>query len=318
MAHYETPEGKSIYIDGYLLSNLQHFKKMVLHDDLDCIILVDGGEGAGKSVLAQQIAKFLDPSFGVGDICFSGSQFKKAVINAEKYKCIVFDEALSALNKMKSISSLNVSVVDLLAEVRQKNLFIIIILPSFFDLTKNVACWRSRALFHVYMKGEKFQRGFFNAYSYDKKLNLFIGGKKYYNYHCASPSFYGRFTNGYTVDETEYRKLKLTNLRAYAVDEDVEENKVEKRYRFKLFRLVDTLLEKGIMTRTEVGELVEMGSTALKSFLHVCGEDFVGVKEKEELEAIKLNRKMKEEFSKIQKKDKSFDFDFDKAMKSKG
>ena len=53
MAHYETPEGKAIYIDGYLLSNLQHFKKMVLHDDLDCIILVDGGEGclSGDSMI---------------------------------------------------------------------------------------------------------------------------------------------------------------------------------------------------------------------------------------------------------------------------
>ncbi len=316
--HYETPEGKEVYIDGYLLSNLQQFKKMVLKDDLDCILLVDGGEGSGKSVLAQQMAKFLDPTFCVEDITFSGGQFKKAVIEAKKYKCIVFDEALSALNKMKSISSLNVSVVDLLAEVRQKNLFIIIILPSFFDLTKNVACWRSRALFHVYMKGQTFKRGFFNAYSYDKKLNLFIGGKKFYNYNCATPSFYGRFTNGYAVDELEYRKLKLTNLRAYAVDDDVEDNKVEKKYRYKLFRIVDSILEKGMMTKTDIADLVEMTGRTLTGFLNACREDFVTASEKEELEAIKLNRKMKEELRQIKKGDKGFEFSISKAMKSKG
>jgi hypothetical protein len=310
MAHFDTTvEGqpKSIYIDGYLKANLERFKEMVHNDDMDCIILIDGQEGCGKSNLGQQIAKFFDSTFSTEDICFTGTQFNKRVISKDKFGCVLYDEALSGLNKMKSISSMSVGIVDMLAEIRQKNLFIIIILPTFFDLSKNVACWRSKCLLHVYFHGEKMQRGFFAAYNLNKKLMLFNAGKKFYNYNCIQPNFRGRFTKGYTVNELEYRKLKLINLRSYANDGHVEDSKIEQKYRYKLYKLADKLLESGIMNKGEMCELLEMSSTGLASFLNAGKEEFLSQQQKEELETQKLSRRMKEEFLNIRKKDKNFE-----------
>jgi hypothetical protein len=204
------------YVDGYLKNNLDICLDIV-HKDWDMVFVIDGTEGSGKSVLAQQIAKYFDPSFCLDRIVFRAKNFKDEVIKAEKNQAVVWDEALSGLSSRGAMSTVNKTIVDLLAEIRQKNLFLIIVLPTFFDLDKYVALWRSRFLIHVHH--DKFKRGFFNFYNESCKKFLYINGKKFYNYKCAVPSFRGRFTNFYTVDQEEYKAKKLSSLRATDEDE---------------------------------------------------------------------------------------------------
>jgi hypothetical protein len=109
------------------------------------------------------------------------------------------------------MSDINKTLVSMLAEIRQKNLFVFIVMPTFFDLDKYAAIWRSRGLIHVYTdKG--YGRGYFSYYNKDRKKNLYIIGKKFYDYKRPRPNFRGRFTNYYTVDEVEYRQKKLKAL----------------------------------------------------------------------------------------------------------
>jgi len=200
----------NFYLDGYLKENLDT-AKVVIRKDWDMVICYDGNEGSGKSVKAMQDAYYCDPTLTNERIVFTPYQFRKAILSAKKYQAIVYDEAYTGLSSRATMSMINRTLISMLAEIRQKNLFVFVVMPCFFDLDKYVALWRSRALIHVYT-GKNFQRGFFAFYNVDRKKDLYINGKKYYSYNKPSPNFIGRFVNYYTVDEKAYRANKKKSL----------------------------------------------------------------------------------------------------------
>ncbi len=105
------------------------------------------------------------------------------------------------------------------SRLAQKKLFVGIVMPSFFDVDKYVAIWRSRVLIHVYT-GKNFQRGHFSFYNMERKKDLYVNGKRFYNYYKPSPNFRGRFTNAYVVNEKEYREMKRESLLRQQTEED--------------------------------------------------------------------------------------------------
>lgn len=220
MSELASPTMQSYYIDGYLKSILDEIKHAVQHD-IDMIILVDGPERSGKSALAQQCASYCDPSFDIARVCFTPDEFRKAVMNAEPYQAIIYDEAYTGLNSRGTMGVINRALVSMLAEIGQKNLIIFVVMPTFFDLDKYVALWRSRLLLHVYF-GEKFARGFFAAYNETTKKYLYIEGKKFYEYKGSrvKPNFFGKFPKGYTVDEKAYRQKKRDSLSGRAKQQE--------------------------------------------------------------------------------------------------
>jgi len=204
-----TPLG---YMDGYL-HKVYNKAKSIITKDWDVVFLVDGTEGGGKSVLAQQGAAALDPTFTIAQIAFTPEEFKAAILKSSKYQSVVYDEAYTGLSSRGTMSDINKTLVSMLAEIRQKNLFVFIVMPTFFDLDRYAAIWRSRGLLHIYTdKG--YGRGYFSYYNKERKKNLYILGKKFYDYRKPRPNFRGRFTNYYVVDEEEYRKKKLKALGA--------------------------------------------------------------------------------------------------------
>ncbi len=201
----------SYYMDGKLQRNLDKIKKRVLKKDMDSVFIIDGGEGAGKSVFGMQVAKYLNPKFDLKYICFNANEFMDAVKNAKKGDVILFDEAYSGLASRTALSEVNHLLVSMMMEMRQKNLIVIIILPSFFLLDKYVALWRAIALFHVYMLRGK--RGRWIAFNRKKKKILYLKGKKDYNYNVVRSRFRGRFLDKYTVNEELYRGKKAHALK---------------------------------------------------------------------------------------------------------
>ena len=204
-------KGINMEIDGYLKNNLDSCKAAI-KKDWDMIFVIDGKEGSGKSVMAMQCAYYCDPSPDLIDrITFTPDSFKKAVLNAKPFQAVIYDEAHSGLNARASMSLINRNLISMLTEIRQRNLFVFIVLPTFFDLDKYVALWRSRALIHVYTNGS--QRGLFAAYNTKKKMMLYLKGKPFYKYNVQTPNFHGKFSNFYPVDEAEYRKRKAMALK---------------------------------------------------------------------------------------------------------
>jgi len=204
----ELPKGskEGLYIDGYHKQNLD-VARTIIKKDWDMIFVYDGYEGTGKSVKCMQDAFYCDPTLNIDRIVFNADDFQKAVEKASKYQAIVFDEAYGGLSSRGAMSTVNKSITQMLTVIRAKNLFVFIVLPSFFDLDKYVALWRGRALIHVYT-GDNFKRGFFEFYGKDRMKNMYVMGKKLYNYSCQKPNFRGAFTNTYVIDEALYREKK--------------------------------------------------------------------------------------------------------------
>lgn len=197
------------WVDPIILRELLKIKERVLNKDRDFVACYDGEEGVGKSVLAQQHAKILDPDFNIDNIVFTADQFIKKIKdpNTKKGACIILDEAFSSANSRASLTEVNRSMVGLATEMRQKNLFILLVLPSFFDLDRYFALWRCRALFHVYFTPEEDRR--YVAFDKDSKKLLYLTGKKTYNYSYPKAPFPpSNFYNHYTVNEEEYRAKK--------------------------------------------------------------------------------------------------------------
>lgn len=219
-----TVNGLEYYMDENIKANLDRAKHHNMND-WDFTFIIDGRERGGKSVLAQQLAIYVDNSFCLERVCFTASEFKRAVLNAQPHQAIIYDEAFTGLSSKDSMNRTNKLLVQMLAEIGQKNLFIFIVMPTFFDLTKYVALWRSRALIHIYT-GDDFQRGFFAFYNDDLKKTLYIDGKDYYNYKGSKYNFVGRFTNFYVLDEKLYRAKKRKSL---ADKDDIKDTEDEKK-----------------------------------------------------------------------------------------
>lgn len=212
---------KEVYYDGFVASEFQNIRDNIIPKDWDWISFIDGMEGAGKSTLAQQLALLCDPTFNIDRICFTPQEFKNAVCKAEKYQAIIFDEAYEGVASKDTLGEVVKSVCALLTQIRQKNLFVFILAPSFFDVTKYIALWRTKILFHVYV-GEKYERGLYLVYTYSAKNELYIKGKKEYNYNVVHSSAKARFTKQYIVDDKLYKEKKLKALEYYTTKNNKE------------------------------------------------------------------------------------------------
>jgi len=222
-------------IDDIIKPELDKVKKFVTQKDRDFVMVIDGEEGSGKSVLAMQIAKYLDPKFSIDNVCFNSDTFIDRLKKANKFSCIVLDEAFSSANSRASLTEVNRSLVGVSTEMRQQNLFVILVIPSFFDLDKHFALWRCRALFHVYFKKDG-SRGQYLLFPKSQKKYLYLTGKKFYDYskpECPYPPC--SFPNYYTLDELEYRTKKAQAFKTRTV------SNLAKRWKHQRDALVNEL-----------------------------------------------------------------------------
>jgi hypothetical protein len=201
-----------MYLDENLFNNLSAVKKVVSSKDFDYVALVCGLPGLGKSNFAITCAKFCCEWFDESYICFTAEEFIKKTTECQERSAIMLDESFASLNSKISLTSDFLKIVNHLQIIRQKNLYIFLCLPNFFDLAKGIAIYRSSHLFVCY--GERFgDRGDFAAFDRDKKKELYIEGLKYMNYKCVQPNFRGKFTKQQVINEESYRNNKITHLR---------------------------------------------------------------------------------------------------------
>jgi ABC-type dipeptide/oligopeptide/nickel transport system ATPase component len=240
-------------VDELLISELDDIRKRVLTKDRDWVCVIDGEEGVGKSVLAQQIAKYLDPELSIDNIVFNSDDFIKQIKDPtnKKGKAIILDEAFNAANARASMSEVNRSLAGVATEMRQKNLFIIIVLPSFFDLDKYFALWRCRTLFHVYFNSQERRR--FLVFPKDYKLKLYLNGKKTYDYSKPKQPFIRpfQFKHLYGVSEEEYRLKKSQSFEKRTISNQARKW-MQQRNSYIRF-----IMENNKLSQTEIGKIPE-------------------------------------------------------------
>lgn len=208
----EDADPRGIYLDGYLKSKLDNVRK-ILKKLWDAVILIDGKERSGKSTLAMTIAHYLsDSKFNEQWICSGFQDAKDKISNCPNGSTLILDEGSLVFNSKDAIRRENVILQKILDVVGQKNLTLIVVLPSFFDLNKNIACRRSRFLLHVYTD-EELNRGYF-AYYGEKSKNLLyeLGKKNFGSYSKPSSEFQGKFTNFQPEYLDKYLEIKKASL----------------------------------------------------------------------------------------------------------
>lgn len=195
-----------LYVDGYMYENLK-----IMHDlverDWDNIGFYCGYEGDGKTVMAFLNALVLDSSFNLNKVVFTPEQFSVAVDDAPKGSVIVWDEADDLAAGWNN--SIVLAVKQKLKRIRSHNLHIELVTPSLFDVNKYFVISRTRYLIHIYSHGV--ERGFFRFFNMEGKKDLYINGRREWNWNAAKPAFKGRFTklpDGFPIDWKEYQAKK--------------------------------------------------------------------------------------------------------------
>ncbi len=241
----------SYHLDKKLLEKWDKIREgKLIKKDEDRVYIVDGRERVGKSVLAIQQAKYIDPSFDLSRVCFTPDEFLYAIRNAPKGSAIIFDEAFRGLSSKASQSKVNKKIVQGLMEMGQRNLTVFIVLPTIFLLEIYPAVLRSEVLFHVYKDKKGVRR--WRLYNFQKKSILWREGKKKgFSYKVPRVKNRGRFFNKYAIDEKSYRDKKAKSLREMgSAQVEDEETKFQQKYYFivyilkKAMKLSDVKLSK--------------------------------------------------------------------------
>lgn len=254
MAEIYSKKEKKTYtyhIDNRLHKYLEKIKQKITKKDKDFVLLIDGYEGAGKSTLGMQMGRYVDNNMTLDQVCMTADEFKKAIIDADKGQCVMYDEAVTGLTAGDSISRVGKLLKSMMMQMRQKNLFVIVVLPTIFELNKYAALSRAQALFHVYEK--KGRMGYWVGYNRKDTRLLYLKGKKNHAY-CVRSFFNGRFYGKYVIDEEAYRKKKADTLFLLDV-EDKDMLPTSRRYKEQRDFLVWQLQKKGYTQQSLADEM---------------------------------------------------------------
>lgn len=212
----------SYHVDKKMIKFLNKIKNLISKKDKDYVMIIDGYEGSGKSTAAQQWGKFVDPTLDLPRICMTADEFKQAIIDAKQKQCVIYDEAVTGMSSGDTITRIGRLLKSMMMQMRQKNLFVIVIIPSIFELNKYTVLSRSRNFFHIYES--KGKMGYFVGYNRKDTKLLYLKGKKTYTYRVKS-RFIGRFYGKYIVDEQLYREKKEKALFSIEKEEEKDNNK---------------------------------------------------------------------------------------------
>ena len=292
------------YIDETLYENIKILAKNVVKDMTYLAIITSSTleVGTGKSVFAQQLAEAyltalnkyhkFDLKISMENIVFTPKDIIERSFQVPRYSIIIADE----WEDTHYWSELGISLRQFFRKCRQLNLFMILIIPNFFQLPMSYAISRSVFLVDVRFSGE-FDRGYFSFYNFNKKKALFLKGKKNQDYHVAKPNFMGRFLDGYVVNEKEYRKEKLRDMLR---QEKLEKKPLtEKQQKVKIFKLLHKNLKE--ITTTRLAESFEISRKTAYNWLHE--ENMGGVELERVNEDNIINSLIERKYSPLEQKD---------------
>lgn len=262
----------SMYIDGGLFKKLTLVKKLI-RKDWDAVYVVDGEVGAGKSVFTQQICYFVsDGDFTLDEVTFKPKEFRDQVLKSPKYNGIMFDEAFRGMSSRGTLTGINKMLMSLMQEIRQRNLFIFIVLPSIWDLDSHIKLNRCRGLFHIHTDENK-DRGYWKFYSNredqigNSRFKIFFGDPRNKYRYPPWHNGLGKYVPFSPFDEKEYDAKKKKSLGDYSYEENTKSFNEEK-YR-KLFEksLIHNVEQNGD-SFVKLGKVYDMLPNTLNKAYH--------------------------------------------------
>ena len=229
---------RGYYMDSVLKKNLDDYFIKGVMKKWDAVMLITGLEGSGKSNSAMGVAKYCDPTFPgklLNDgttrrrcerVVFTQHQFEQAVYEARPGQAIVWDEMVLGGLAQDAATDAQKALIKLMTTIRKKRLFLFFVIPSMFMLRMYFAVFRTRTLLHFFSP-DGITRGSFKLYSYDKKRELYMKGRKEFNMNAAKPDYIGNSTNltGLFFDNDEYETKKDAAIRQISDKNDPKKKK---------------------------------------------------------------------------------------------
>lgn len=253
---------EDLYIDGYLKAKLDNVKH-ILSKNWDAVILIDGKERSGKSTLGFTCAWYLsNGTITIDNICKDTEDAITKIRTLPDKSILFVDEGSLSFSSKDAMRREQRKIMKILDVVGQKNLCIIIVLPSFFDLTKPIATRRARFLLHVYTD-EELNRGRFSYFGEKKLRKLYEYGKKNFgSYAYPEADFNGRFTDFKVPFFEDYLKLKRETLLS-ALNEEVKVSPRYDKWQKQRDILIRYLYKQRGISQEEISKLFEKNHTEL-------------------------------------------------------
>ena len=204
-------ETAQFHLSDWLARQLTQIKEKINKKDSDYVMVIDGQEGSGKSTLATQVCHFIDPTFKEERMCLTPEELISKINSCEKGQAVVFDEAFTGLSSRRAMTQINNVLVEMMMEMRKKNLFVVMCIPSVFYLEKYVALHRARSLLHTYQS--KGRRGQYMAYNQNKLKLLYLVGKQKMSYAFPRVAIKERFPSIAPINWEHYEERKILALK---------------------------------------------------------------------------------------------------------
>lgn len=109
----------------YIWNRTHQYKKNFL-------MFITGPSGEGKSYCALRMAELLDPRFSIDKVCFTPSQFFRAIKKVKvSGEVIILDEMGVAMSARKWASMSNILMNEVLQTFRYKHIIALFVVPDF-------------------------------------------------------------------------------------------------------------------------------------------------------------------------------------------
>ncbi len=202
------------WLDRALYDKLKALKK-IQSKEWDGVIVIDGQERSGKSILGMACGWYLsggkmtEKNFATGI-----KDCAKKIAELPDRSVLQIDEGSLMFSGKDSLNKQVKQLMKILDVVGQKNIIFIICLPCFFDLNKTIAVRRSKFLCHVY-PDKDYNRGNYAFWGENAKKKLYrIGKKNYDSYAYPVATFIGKFPHFKPPFYDKYiEKIKKESLR---------------------------------------------------------------------------------------------------------
>ncbi len=125
-----------------------------LKQDRDLVIAITGEEGSGKSTLGLSLSLIANPKFSIdSDILYNVEDITERLKTVGRYKTLLLDEAVEFAFSRNAMKREQKKMIQTFMQVRQKNLFFILLIPNFSDMDKYFRKWRIKRWLHVKKRG---------------------------------------------------------------------------------------------------------------------------------------------------------------------
>tara|TARA_R100001530_G_scaffold34477_3_gene26927 strand:+ start:4084 stop:4950 length:867 start_codon:yes stop_codon:yes gene_type:complete len=262
------------WIDRPLLEKLKSLNK-IQENNWDGVIIIDGKERSGKSVLGMVCGWYLSQGkMTIQNFAKGLDDAARKISSLPDKSVLIMDEGSLVFSSKDSNSTAQKKLIKLMDVIGQKNMIFIICLPCYFDLNKTIAVRRSLFLCHVYPDA-KYNRGNYAFFGERKKKILYTLGKKNYDsYKEPSAEFIGRYLDFEPNFYKDYLELIKKESLNEVLREAMLENKTPEQKIIECEALIyGWLLENGIMKQKELVKIKGQAKATISNRLSLYREE---------------------------------------------